>query len=120
MEAIMRTVPLLAALTLAVGLMAASIVQASDRFGPHPVRGWNGNHYLFQVQPQGDGIQLIGYRAIGHQWERIGVTRIHAGQRAPAGGFLQDIWFHGRHLGHVRADLSNPMYRYYPRRERYN
>jgi hypothetical protein len=116
----MRTIPLLAALTLAVGLMAAPIAQASERFGPHPVRGWNGNQFLFEVQPQGDVIQLVGYRAIGHQWEMVGTTRIHVGQRAPAGGFLQDIWFHGSPLGHVRANLSDPWYRHYPRRERHN
>jgi hypothetical protein len=115
----MRTFPLLAALTLAVGLMAAPVALAGDR-GPHPVRGWNGNQFLFEVQPQGDVIHLVGYRAIGHQWEMVGTTRIHAGQRAPAGGFLQEIWFHGRHLGHVEANMSDPWYRHYPRRERHN
>jgi hypothetical protein len=116
----MRSIPLLAALTLAVGLMAAPIAQASERFGPHPVRGWYGNQFLFQVQPQGDVIYLVGYRAIGQLWERVGTTRIHAGQRAPAGGFLQDIWFHGSPLGYVEADLSSPFHRYYPHQHRRN
>jgi hypothetical protein len=117
-EAIMRTFPLLAALGLAVGLVAASLAQAGDRLGPHPVRGWNGNQFLFEVQPHGDVTHLVGYRAIGHKWQLVGTTRIHKGQRAPAGGFLQQIWFHGRPLGHVRADMSNPWWRWYPSEDR--
>ena len=107
----------LAAIGLAVSLVIMAVAQAGDR-GPHPVRGWKGNSFLFEVQPQGDVIQLVGYRAIGHKWQMVGTTRISKGQRAPAGGFLQQIWFNGRPLGHVEADMSDPWWRYYPAEDR--
>lgn len=113
----MRTHSLLAVLCLAIVLMAASIAQAGS-MGPHPIRGWNGNQFLFEVQPQGDSTQLIAYRAIGQKWERVGSTRIHRGQSAPAGGYLQQIWFHGQPLGHLRADMSDQWYRWYPGEDR--
>ena len=106
---------LLAAIGLAMSLVTAA--PAGER-GPHPVRGWNGNSFLFEVQPQGDVIHLVAYRAIGHKWQMVGATRIRQGQRAPAGGFLQEIWFKGRPLGHVEADMSDPWYRYYPSEDR--
>jgi hypothetical protein len=114
----MRSIPLIASLGLAMALLATPIAQASERFGPHPVRGWNGNQFLFEVQPQNDIIYLVGYRAIGRQWEMVGSTTIHRGQRTPERGFLQEIWFHGRHLGYLEADMSDPWWRWYPRQER--
>ena len=109
---------LFASIGLAMSLVMPVLAQAGDR-GPHPVRGWNGNSFLFEVQPQGDVIHLVAYRAIGHKWQMVGATRIGKGQLAPAGGgFLQQIWFNGRPLAPVEADMSNPWWRYYPAEDR--
>ena len=109
----MRKASLIAALALAIIALPVS-AEAGDR-GPHPVKGWKGNSFLFEVQPQGDVTILVGYRAIGHKWEMVGSTRIAKGQRAPAGyGFLQQIWFYGRPMGYLEADMSDPWWRYYP------
>jgi hypothetical protein len=112
----MRRLSLFAA-TLALALVLAAVAEAGDR-GPHPVRGWKGNKFLFEVQPQGDVTYLVAYRAMGHQWERVGSTRISKGQRAPGGGWLQEIWFKGRPMGHLEADMSNPWWRRYPAEDR--
>ena len=113
----MRRVSVLAGGGLAVFIAMAAIAHAGDR-GPHPVRGWKGNKFLFEVQPQGEVIYLVGYRAIGHKWQMVGSTRITKDQRTPSRGFLQQIWFNGRPLGYVEADMSNPWWRYYPAEDR--
>jgi len=113
----MRRLSLFAAIGLTFSLVVTAAAEAGDR-GPHPVRGWKGNSFLFEVQPQGDVIHLVAYRAIGHQWELVGSTRISKGQRVPGSGFLQQIWFNGRPLGHVEADMSNPWWRRYPAEDR--
>ena len=99
-----------------LGLAAALFITPAEAGAqqPHPVFAWKGNEYLFEVRAGGDSIQLTGYRAIGSKWQLVGTTRIADGQRAPAHGFLQRIWFEGRKIGTVVADLSDPWWRYYP------
>ncbi len=100
-----------------VTLALAGVAEAGNR-GPHPVFGWNGNEYLFEVQERSGVIQLTGYRAIGAKWQLVGTTTIRAGQTAPDRGWLQRVWFKGERLGKVEADLSNPFWRYYPADDR--
>ena len=90
---------------------------AGDR-GPHPVFAWNGNEFLFEVKPRGSVTYLTGYRAIGDKWQQVGSTTIRKGQRAPKSGFLQDIWFRGKRIGSLAADMSNPYWRRYPADDR--
>ncbi len=82
--------------------------------GPHPVRGWGGNRFLYEVEPQGNHIRLTAYRAAGSKWELFGTTTIRRGQKAPEDGIVQKIWFRGAPLGRVEADMDNPFWRAYP------
>lgn len=107
----------LAALFLGLAIVCAPVAEAGNR-GPHPVFAWKGNEFLFEVKPHGKLIYLTGYRAVGSKWQLVGTTTIRKGQRAPEHGFLQDIWFGGRRLGQIEADLSNPWWRYYPGEDR--
>jgi len=110
----MRKLPGFVLLTFLLGTATAV---AGDR-GPHPVVGWNGNEYLFEVQPRGEVIHLTGYRAVGVQWQLVGTTALRPGQKEAEQGFLQRIWFKGKRLGKVEADLSNPFWRRYPAEDR--
>jgi hypothetical protein len=87
--------------------------------GPHPIRGWNGNEFLFEAFPQPDGsIYYKCYRARGDVWERVGGTTIRKGQKTPDGSWVQKIWFQGAKLGSLRANMDDPFWRYYPGRDR--
>jgi hypothetical protein len=111
------TLALLAALIAATPALAPSPADAGDR-GPHPVIGWGGNRFLFEVEREGDHTRLTGYRAVGTQWQLVGTTTIRKGQKAPERGFLQTIWFKGKRLGAIEADMDNPFWRYYPAEDR--
>jgi hypothetical protein len=104
-------------LSAAIGLTLVSGAAAGN-MGPHPVFGWNGNEYLFEVKPRGKVTHLTGYRAVGVQWQLVGTTTIRQGQKAPEAGWLQRVWFQGKRLGSVKADLSNPYWRRYPAEDR--
>ena len=80
----------------------------------HPVRGWHGNEYLFEVTGRGNATHMTVYRALGSKWERIGATTIRKGQHAPHGSYLQKIWFRGRKLRSIRADMGNTWWRSWP------
>jgi hypothetical protein len=102
---------------IATGLAAASPARASD-IRPHPVRAWKGNQFLFEVSQEAGGTRLICYRARGAQWERAGTTLLRPGQKKAEQGWIQNIWFNGRKLPPVSADMRNPFWRYYPSQER--
>jgi hypothetical protein len=86
--------------------------------GPHPVVAWNGNEFLFEIKREGPVTYLSGYRSVGPQWQYVGTTRLKPGQRVAESGFLQRIWFQGRRIGVVEADLSSPFDRRYPAEDR--
>jgi hypothetical protein len=114
----MRNILRLGGIGLALALiLSAGTADAGNR-GPHPVIGWNGNEFLFEVKHQGGTTYLSGYRAVGPQWQYIGTTKLRKGQRVAESGFLQRIWFKGKRLGAVEADLSNPFWRRYPAEDR--
>jgi hypothetical protein len=108
---------LLRSMIAAAGLAAAAPAMASD-IRSHPVRGWKGNQFLFEVRPEAGGTRLICYRARGAQWERVGTTLLRPGQKKAEQGWIQNIWFNGRKLPPVSADMRNPFWRYYPSQER--
>jgi hypothetical protein len=87
---------------------------AADGGGLHPVFAWHGNEFLFEVRRDGALTRLTGYRALGERWERVGSTTIRDGQRGAEQGFLQKIWFNGRRIGALRADMNNPFWRVLP------
>jgi len=96
-----------------------SLDAAAGSRGPHPVIGWGGNRFLFEVEPEGKIIRLTAYRAAGaSMWQLVGSTTIRKGQKAPERGFLQEIWFKGPRLGKLEADMDNPYWRYYPGEDR--
>jgi len=105
-------------IALAASAAAAAVLPGLDAMagslGPHPVRGWSGNRFLFEVEPEGHHTRLIAYRAIGSKWERFGTTSIRQGQKASEHGIVQKIWFRGARLGSVKADMHNPFWRAYP------
>lgn len=103
--------------TAVFALVLAGAAEAGNR-GPHPVFGWNGNEYLFEVQRRGAVTHLTGYRAVGVQWQLVGTTTLRPGQTAAESGWLQRVWFQGKRLGGVEADLSNPYWRRYPAEDR--
>ncbi len=108
-----RTFILLAAVVTA-GLAGPTIHADAGGRGPHPVIGWGGNRFLFEVEPEGDRIRLTAYRDAGDKWERYGTTTINKGQKAPDHGILQKIWFRGQRLGVLDADMNNPFWRKFP------
>ncbi len=108
-----RTFGLLAAMA-AASLAFPAIRADAGGMAPHPVIGWGGNRFLFEVQPEGNRIRLTAYRDSGDKWERYGTTTIRKGQKAPEQGFLQKIWFKGQRLGMVEADMNNPFWRKFP------
>jgi len=108
-----RTLIGLAVFAAAVSVLPGLGAMAGD-LGPHPVRGWGGNRFLFVLEPQGDRIRLTAYRAAGSKWARFGTTTIRHGQKAPEQGIVQKIWFKGPHLGSVKADMQDPFWRAYP------
>lgn len=87
-----------------LGLGLLSGVAAAEPRGPYPIHGWNGNEYLFAVDPRGSVTYLTGYRAVGSQWRRVGTTTLQPGQTRADGGFLQRAWFEGRKLGTANID----------------
>ena len=107
---------------LIIAGVTAGLLAAASATGPtlaagmglHPVRGWHGNEFLFEVTRSGHRTHLTVYRALGTKWERIGATTLAKGQRRPQGGFLQKIWFKGRKLKSIRADMGNSWWRYWP------
>ncbi len=103
---------------LAVIATATTVLPVFDAFaggrGPHPVRGWGGNRFLFEVEREGDHTRLTAYRDQGSKWELFGTTAIRLGQKAPENGTVQKIWFRGARLGSVEADMDNPFWRAYP------
>ncbi|MGE0212375.1 MAG: hypothetical protein AB7S41_11820 [Parvibaculaceae bacterium] len=107
----------LAILLVAAVSVAASAAWAGNR-GPHPVFAWNGNEYLFEVNGGQALTRLTGYRNVGGKWQMVGTTTIQKGQRTAEKGFLQRIWFKGKRIGSVEADLSNPYWRRYPSEDR--
>lgn len=102
---------------VALSGLAASAAWAGNR-GPHPVFAWNGNEYLFEVKGDEGLTRLTGYRNVGGKWQMVGTTTIHKGQRTAESGWLQQIWFRGKRIGSVEADLSNPFWRRYPAEDR--
>jgi hypothetical protein len=104
---------LLGALALASFSLPGLDAAAGSR-GPHPVIGWGGNRFVFEVEPEGNITRLTAYRAAGSMWQLVGTTTIRTGQKAPERGFLQKIWFKGPRLGLLEADMDNPYWRYYP------
>lgn len=103
---------------LAVFAAAASALPGLDALaggrGPHPVRGWGGNRFLFEVEREGNRIRLTAYRDVGSKWGLFGTTTIRRGQTAPEHGIVQKIWFRGARLGSVEADMHNSFWRAYP------
>ena len=108
-----RTLVRLAAAAAVTAVLPAIDAWAGSR-GPHPVRGWGGNRFLYEVEPQGNHIRLTAYRAAGSKWELFGTTAIRRNQKAPDNGLVQKIWFRGARLGSVEADMDNPFWRAYP------
>ncbi len=95
-------------------LIAFTLAANAGNLVSHPVIGWGGNQFLFVVKPEGDHIRLTAYRAAGSMWQRYGTTTIRRGQKAPEHGFVQDIWFKGKRIGSLEADMNNPFWRAYP------
>ena len=112
-----RTFGLLAVMAVA-GLAVPAIPADAGGRGPHPVIGWGGNRFLFEVEPEGNRIRLTAYRDAGDKWQRYGTTTIRKGQKTPEQGLLQKIWFKGQRLGTVDADMDNPFWRKYPSDDR--
>jgi hypothetical protein len=102
----------------AASLALPGLDAAAGSRGPHPVIGWGGNRFLFEVEPEGTITRLTAYRAAGAMWQLVGTTTIRKGQKAPERGFLQKIWFKGPRLGVLEADMDNPYWRYYPGEDR--
>jgi hypothetical protein len=103
---------------LAVSAAALSVLPRLDAMagtmGPHPIRGWGGNRFLFVLEPDGDRIRLTAYRDVGSKWGRFGTTTISHGQKVAEQGIVQKIWFRGVHLGSIKADMNDPFWRAYP------
>jgi len=108
-----RTLVRLAAIAAAAAVVPSIDVLAGN-LGPHPVKGWGGNRFLFEVEPEGGHTRLTAYRDVGSKWQRFGTTTIRHGQKAPENGIVQKIWFRGTPLGSVKADMDNPFWRAYP------
>ena len=108
-----RTFNWLAVMAVA-GLVVPAIRADAGSRGPHPVIGWGGNRFLFEVERQGNHIRLTAYRDAGDKWQRYGTTTIGKAQKTPEHGLLQKIWFKGRRLGTLNADMNNPFWRKFP------
>ncbi len=97
---------------LVVLCLAATAGLANAASSALPVYAWNGNEYLFAVQPRGSVTYLTGYRAIGAQWRQVGTTTLRPRQRASeGGGSLQKIWFNGRKIRMMNVDFSSDQFR---------
>ncbi len=110
-----------AAITAALIYLSVAGPALAGFAGPHPVLRYGGNEYAFVVTKRNAKTDLVIYRAVGSLWQRIGATSLKAGQRTSNGTPLQNVWFKGRRVRTINADLRNPFYRYYPGRgNRYN
>ena len=102
--------------SLAIAAVAAAAIStnlaAAQR--SHPVRSWNGNEYLFEITDRGGNRYMNVYRATSAFWRRVGSTRISEGQTQANGSIWQKIWFNGRVMRNVRADMSSSFDRYWP------
>ncbi len=96
-------------------LLAAATPAVAGNMGPHPVRGYKGNEFLFEAFPKPDGsVYYRVFRTHGDQWEKVAGTAILKGQKTSNGNWVQNVWFNGAKLGALRANMDDPFWRYYP------